>query len=93
MTAIQGELTKRGLSQIPSEFIEPYLVAMLSIELECIAFTFTEEQLEQSKANLKGIERFVSRFCGIHASIATGNVYYDFYRMTLEDVKKIINNS
>ena len=86
---ISEALRTRGLKQIPSEFIEPYLQAMLSVELECIEFRPTEERLEEAKQNLRGVERFVSRFCGIHASIATSNVYDNFYRMTLEDVKKI----
>lgn len=80
-----NELKERDLPEIPSEFIEPYLTAMLSVELECIEFSFTEDRLNEAKQNLKGVERFVSRFCGIHSKIATGNVYRNFYDLTLED--------
>jgi len=85
-------LTKE-LPKIPSEFIEPYLQRMLSIELECLEYNPTEERLEKAKQNLKGVESFVSRFCGIHANIATGNVYYSFYELTLEQVKDIISEA
>jgi hypothetical protein len=90
MSEINSCLRERGLSEIPSELIEPYLVAMLSVELECIEFTPTQERLDEAKANLKGVERFVSRFCGIHARYATSNVYDSFYRMTLDQAKRII---
>ena len=63
---------------------------MLSVELEAIEFRPTDEQVKQSKDNLRGVERFVNRFCGIHAKIAVGNVYSDFYRMTLKDFTKIL---
>jgi hypothetical protein len=90
MSDIQGCLKDRGLTQIPSELIEPYLQAMLSVELECIAFTPTEKRLQEAKQNLKGVESFVSRFCGIHARYATNNVYASFYTMTLDEAKKIV---
>ena len=86
-------LITRGLQEIPSEMIEPYLVAMLSIELEGIEFRPTEERLEEAKQNLRGVERFVTRFCGIHSRIAVGNVYSDFYELTLEEAKKIIKSA
>ena len=82
-------LQLRGLKEIPSELIEPYLKAMLSVELECIAFKPTQEQLDTSKANLKGVERFVSRFCGIHSRCMVTNVYTHFYEMTLEQAIEI----
>lgn len=89
MDTRSNSLKERDLPEIPSEFIEPYLQAMLSVELECIEFQPTEKRLEEAKQNLKGVERFVSRFCGIHARLATGNVYDFFYRMTLDDCKEI----
>jgi hypothetical protein len=84
------DLKQRGLTEIPSEFIEPYLVAMLSMELECIAFKPTQERLDKAKANLKGVEEFVSRFCGIHARYATMNTYKSFYDMSLEQAIEIV---
>lgn len=89
MSDLQDCLRARGLNQIPSEFIEPYLVAMLSVELECIEFSPTQERLDEAKANLKGVARFVSRFCGVHSRYATDNVYESFYDLTLEQVKEI----
>lgn len=89
MSDVQSCLRERGLTQIPSELIEPYLKAMLSVELECLAYTPTEEQLVESKQNLKGVERFVQRFCGIHARYATMNIYENFYKMTLEQANQI----
>lgn len=90
-TTISDALRSRDLKEIPSELIEPYLQAMLSVELECIEFRPTEEQVEESKANLKGVERFASRFCGIRSRYATNNTYDAFYRMELEDFKKLLN--
>ena len=84
---------ERGLMEIPSEYIEPYLIAMLSMELEGIEFRPTEERLLEAKQNLKGVETFVSRFASIHARYAVMNVYEKFYRMTLEDALKICNAS
>jgi len=90
MNNISDALRSRGLNEIPSDFIEPYLAAMLSVELECIAFTPTQERLDEAKANLRGVERFVSRFCGVHSSLAVSNVYDSFYNMTLDQAKNII---
>lgn len=90
MSNISESLRSRGLKEIPSEFIEPYLTAMLSVELECIAFQPTQERLDEAKANLRGVERFVGRFCGIHSRYAVSNVYETFYRMTLDQAKNII---
>ena len=81
---------ERGLAPIISEYIEPYLTAMLSVELENLQYSPTEEQLQEAKQNLKGVERFISRFGGLHSRIAISNVYDNFYRMTLDDVHKFI---
>ena len=78
-----------GLPEIQSEFIEPYLQQMVVMELLALENNFTEKQLEKSKENLKGLEVFVSRFCGIHSKIATGNIFYKFYSLDLEKAKKI----
>lgn len=78
------------LPEIPSEFIEPYLVRMLSTQFELLAFQCTEEKLIETKQNLKGVERFVSYFGGIHSRLAVSNVYSGFYNMSLEDVKKLL---
>jgi len=93
MAEINSCLKDRGLSEIPSEFIEPYLVAMLSVEIESIGFRPTQERLDEAKANLKGVERFVCRFGGIHSRIAVSNVYDRFYSITLDEVLDIIKSS
>lgn len=80
------------LPEIPSEFIEPYLQQMISMELMALENNFTEEQLKKSKDNLRGVEVFVSRFCGLHAKIAVGNIFYHFYNLDLEQVKNILSS-
>ena len=83
MSEISDALRSRGLREIPSEFIEPYLQAMLSVELENLAHNPTQENLDESKANLRGVELFVSRYCGLHSRLATDNIYYGFFNMDL----------
>jgi len=80
------------LPKIPSIFIEPYLQRMISMELMALENNFTEEQLKKSKDNLRGVEVFVSRFCGLHANIAVGKIFYYFYNLDLEQVKNILTN-
>ena len=87
---ISNALSDRGLTEIPSELIEPYLAAMLSVELEELMYNPTIEGFEESKATLKSIERFVTLFCGIHARIATSNEYYKFYSLTFEQLCDIL---
>ncbi len=83
-------MNKDKLPEIPSEFIEPYLKAMLCQELEHLSYYPTQKQLDEAIQNLKGVERFVSRYCGLHAKMATSNVYYNFYKLTLDQVKEIV---
>ena len=73
------------LPKIPSEFIEPYLRKMLSMELEALQFCPTQERLDEAKKNLKGVELFISRFGGIHSRYAVMNIYNSFYALTLKD--------
>jgi len=86
---ITDQCKKRGLAPIIPEYIEPYLVAMLSAELENLHFNPTEKQLEESKQNLRGVERFIQRFGGLHSRLAISNTYFNFYKMTLEEVLKL----
>ena len=64
------------LPEIPSEYIEPYLVKFMSYLIESIAMGFKTPQ--QAKEDFRGVEHFVSQFCGIHARLACGNEYYRF---------------
>ncbi len=82
---IFGDLSE--LDEIPSESIEKYLVAYISMEIEAVGLGFTKP--EEARANLMGVERFVSRFCGIHARLATQNRYYDFCNLSDEDMISI----
>lgn len=90
MSASTSALDMRNLKPINSEYIEQYIKAMLSVELECIEFRPTQEQLDESKANLRGVERFITRFGGIHSRYMVSNVYEAFYKLTLEQAKEII---
>jgi len=93
MSQSTSALDMRGLKPINSEYIEQYIQAMLSVELECIEFRPTQEQLDESKANLRGVERFISRFGGIHSRYMVSNVYDAFYKLTLDQAKEIIREA
>jgi hypothetical protein len=75
------------LPEIPSEYIEPYLVKFMSYLIESIAMGFKTPQ--QAKDEFKGIEHFVSQFCGIHARLACGNEYYSFIGFKDEDLQAL----
>ena len=77
----------RELNEIPSEFIEPYIVTYFSMVIESVAFGF--DTPEQARLRMKEIDRFVYIFCGIHARLATSNQVHDFCRMTDEQMIKI----
>ena len=75
------------LPEIPSEYIEPYLVKFMSYLIESIAMGFKTPQ--QAKDEFRGIEHFVSQFCGIHARLACGNEYYDFIKIPNDKLKDV----
>lgn len=77
----------REMEEIPSEFIEPYLVTYLSMVIESVGFGF--ETPAEVREDLKGVERFISLFGGLHARLAIGNKYGDFCRMSDEEMIKI----
>jgi hypothetical protein len=77
----------KDLPKIPSEYIEPYLQRFLTIQIEGVGIGMTKP--EDARNNLKGVKFFVSCFGGIHASLATQNVYWDFINMSDEQMIKI----
>ncbi len=80
----------QNLKRIPSEFIEPYLQDFLMLELQSIAYGFdSDEQIDESKNNLKGVESFVGPYCGIHSQYATMNEYRKFYDLPNDDLRKL----
>lgn len=80
-------LTMDKLAKIPSEFIEPYLIRFLSIQIESVAFGLISP--DEARKNLAGVEYFVTCFCGVHANIATGYKYGRFCRLTDEHMIEI----
>lgn len=64
------------LNEIPSEFIEPYLVAYQSMLIEFVALEYYTPK--EAKNKFEAIEDFVSLFGGIHSRLATQNAYYRF---------------
>jgi hypothetical protein len=85
VTRIFGDLSE--LDEIPSEFIEPYLVTYMSMVIESVGFGF--DTPAEARERLKGIERFISIFGGIHARLATQNRVYDFCNMSDEKMIEI----
>ena len=72
------------IDEIPSEYIEPYLLTFLKSKIESVGLGF--ENPEQARTELKAIEHFVDLFCGLHARIATTNKYKEFYNLSDEDM-------
>jgi len=94
------------LPEIPSEYIEPYLVKFMGSMIEFIANAcITQEELAerrgsgftvaQIKAWVKGVEVFVSETCGIHARYAAMNKMLEFCDIPDDELrelcKKIVN--
>jgi hypothetical protein len=77
-------IEQNGLSEIPSEFIEPYLVTFVGQIIESVGFGFIKP--DRARQDLKGVMRFVSQMCGIHARMATNNKYSDFIEMSDEEM-------
>lgn len=75
------------MDEIPSEFIEPYLLTFLKSKIESVGLGY--ETPEQVRQQLKVIERFTSLFCGLHARIATSNQYRKFYNLSNDDMIEI----
>lgn len=83
------------LPEIPSEYIEPYLVQFMGSMIGFIASARTEEEKQKNgcgwtvadiKQWMKGVEVFVSHSCGIHARYAMMNELQKFIRMPDEEL-------
>lgn len=85
VTRIDSDLSE--LDEIPSEYIEPYLITYFSMVIESVGYGFDTPQ--QARDRLKGIERFISIFGGLHARIATQNKVFEFCNMSDEEIINI----
>jgi len=92
--------TKYGLPEIPSEFIEPYLVKFIGNMIQYVACSRPEGEkygwtVKDVRGWLKGVEVFVSEFCGIHSRYAMMHEVQRWEKMTdeqlLEMCKTVIN--
>jgi len=92
--------TKYGLPEISSEFIEPYLVKFMGNMIQYVACARTEGDkygwtVKDVRGWLKGVEVFVSEFCGIHSRYAMMHEVQRWEQMTdeqlLELCKGVIN--
>lgn len=84
----------KKLPEIPSDFIEPYLVDFLGRMVEFIATSkLTNEEkvnkvgwtVSEMKQRIKGVELFVSFYCGIHARYAMMNAFQDHFEKIPDD--------
>jgi hypothetical protein len=73
-------------SEIPSEYIEPYLKNFMMVQLEY--FNYCNQSHEETLANLKGVERFISHYGGLHSRMAVSNIYYTVYNQTEEKLRE-----
>lgn len=78
-------------TEIPSEFIEPYIRGFLMIRLEALYYGF--DTPDEFRSQLKGVERFVNYCCGIHARIATGNIFDGITRVSDEKLMEIVKQT
>lgn len=85
VTLLLTDLSK--MDEIPSEFIEPYLLTFLKSKIETVGLGF--ETPSQAREELKAVEHFVDLFCGVHARIATKNKYKEFYNLSDKDMIEI----
>jgi len=59
--------------RIPSEYIEEHLKRFFMIQLEALAYGLHTP--EEVRNHFKGVCYFVECSCGIHARMATSNIY------------------
>lgn len=74
------------LPEIPSEFIEPYLVKYFGYIIDSVGHGLKKPA--EAKQDLLGVERFISMFGGIHSRLAISNEYYRIYAMSDEQFQK-----
>ena len=84
-------LGRQDLPKIPAEFIEPYIVQYISLEIENIATGHRTPQ--KALENLKALDLFIDRFCGIHSVYAMNNFIDMFREMSDETIIEIAKAS
>jgi hypothetical protein len=87
------------LPEIPSEYIEPYLVKFMGSMIQFVASARTAEEkaklngvgwtVDEVKSWVKGVEVFVSQSCGIHSRYAMMNEMYKFVEIPNDKLLKI----
>ncbi len=86
----KNELSSKELPEIPSDYIEPYLVNFISHIISIIATTNEKAYtIQELRARLRGVEHFVSEYCGIHSRLAFSNELRRFDKLTDEQLKEI----
>ena len=75
------------MEQIPSDFIEPYLVKFHLAVIESVAEGWRTPA--EARGEINGVMRFINLFGGLHARMATSNVYSKFCELSDEDMIKI----
>lgn len=73
--------------KLPSELIEPYVQRFLMLCLEELAFYNTP--VAEVKARMQGVRYFIGCYAGIHAEMATDNVYFKFCDVPDDELKAI----
>ena len=81
----------KNLPEIPSEYIEPYAQRFFMMQLESIYFGLIS--IDEAKTNLQAVSFFISSFAGLHANLATTNIYYKFINSDEEQIKNVINKT
>jgi hypothetical protein len=88
-------MTMAKLPEIPSDFIEPYLVKYFGYIIDCVGYGLKSP--DEAKKDLLGLERFISLFGGIHSKLAISNEYYRITKMSnaqfLSVCKKVVKES
>jgi len=64
------------LREIPSEFIEPYIVDYISKSLKALAEGRDFDDVDDFKSKMQGMHRFIQHTCGIHARLASDNMIF-----------------
>lgn len=80
-------LGRAELPDIPSEFIEPYLARFMSYEIEAVANGYRKP--EEARNNLRAMDLFASRFCGLHSKYAASNTFHKLINLSDEDMVSI----
>lgn len=88
-------MTETKLPEIPSIFIEPYLIKFLVCIIEGVAMGIHTP--EQARNYLGGVGYFISNYAELHTKIATANKFGDLTKLSdekmIELCKKVVLES